>query len=78
LERRTLLAGRPMEGALDEGPIVCVCFQIGARRIRAAAAAGSRSIETIGKRLGAGSNCGSCIPEIRRLIATKEPAHERA
>jgi assimilatory nitrate reductase catalytic subunit len=77
-ERRTLLAGRPMEGAGDEGPIVCVCFQIGARRIRAAAAAGSRTVETISKRLGAGSNCGSCIPEIRRLIASKEPAHERA
>jgi assimilatory nitrate reductase catalytic subunit len=77
-ERRTLLAGRPMEGAMDEGPIVCVCFQIGAQRIRAAAAAGSRTVETIGKCLGAGSNCGSCLPEIRRLIAIKEPAHERA
>ena len=30
-ERRALLAGRPVDGAADEGPIVCVCFQVGAR-----------------------------------------------
>jgi assimilatory nitrate reductase catalytic subunit len=77
-ERRALLAGRPLGGAMDEGPIVCVCFQVGAQRIRAAAAAGNRTVETIGKRLGAGTNCGSCVPEIRRLIAIREPAHERA
>jgi assimilatory nitrate reductase catalytic subunit len=68
-ERRALLAERPLEGAIDEGPIVCACFQVGAQRIRAAAAAGSRTVETIGVHLGAGTNCGSCLPEIRRLIA---------
>jgi assimilatory nitrate reductase catalytic subunit len=77
-ERRALLAGRPVEGALDEGPIVCVCFQIGAPRILAAAADGSRTPETIGARLGAGTNCGSCLPEIRRLIAAEEPVHAPA
>ena len=49
-ERRDLLAGRPVEGAADEGPIVCVCFQVGATRIEAAAAAGNRSVEKIGAR----------------------------
>ena len=77
-ERRALLAGRPVEGTAEEGPIVCVCFQVGATRIAAAAAEGSRTIEKIGARLGAGTNCGSCVPEIRRLIAAKEPAHEPA
>jgi assimilatory nitrate reductase catalytic subunit len=70
--RRALLAGRPSEGAADEGPIVCVCFQVGASRIAATAAAGDGTLEKIGRRLGAGTNCGSCIPEIRRLIAAKE------
>ena len=71
-ERRALLAGRPVEGAADEGPIVCVCFQVGAARIEAAAAAGDRTtVEEIGRALGAGTNCGCCIPEIRRLIAIK-------
>jgi NAD(P)H-nitrite reductase large subunit len=68
-DRRALLAGIPFEGAVDEGAIVCVCFQVGAARIAAAAGAGNRSVESIGRQLGAGTNCGSCIPEIRRLIA---------
>jgi assimilatory nitrate reductase catalytic subunit len=68
-ERRALLAGRPVEGAADEGPIVCVCFQVGAARIAAAANEDCRTTEKIGARLGAGTNCGSCLPEIRRLIA---------
>jgi assimilatory nitrate reductase catalytic subunit len=77
-ERRDLLAGRPIEGAVDEGPIVCVCFQVGARRIEEAVAAGHRSVENIGRQLGAGTNCGSCIPEIRRLVAPKEVARALA
>jgi assimilatory nitrate reductase catalytic subunit len=76
--RRHLLAGTPAEGGTDEGAIVCVCFQVGAKRIEAAAADGCRSVEKIGRRLGAGTNCGSCIPELRRLIAVKEMAHEPA
>jgi assimilatory nitrate reductase catalytic subunit len=67
-ERRALLAGRPVSGG-DEGPIVCACFQVGAARIAAAAIAGCNTVEALGKALGAGTNCGSCIPELRRLIA---------
>jgi assimilatory nitrate reductase catalytic subunit len=73
-ERRALLAGIPFEGAVDEGAIVCVCFQVGAARIAAAAGAGDGSVESIGRELGAGTNCGSCIPEIRRLIAGVRPS----
>ena len=79
-DRRALLAGRSVSGA-DEGPIVCVCFQVGAARIAAAAAAGHDTIDAVGKALGAGTNCGSCIPELRRLIAAKpacEPTREIA
>jgi assimilatory nitrate reductase catalytic subunit len=77
-ERRDLLAGTSVEGAADEGPVVCVCLQVGAKRIEAAAAAGNRSVETIGRHLGAGTNCGSCIPEIRRLIVPKEAVRDFA
>jgi len=69
-ERRDLLAGTPVEGTTDDGPVVCVCFQVGAKRIEAAAAAGNCSVEKIGRQLGAGTNCGSCIPELRRLLAS--------
>jgi bacterioferritin-associated ferredoxin len=54
--------------------MVCVCFQVGAARIAAAAVAGTRSPEDIGRQLGAGTNCGSCIPEIRRLLANVRPS----
>jgi assimilatory nitrate reductase catalytic subunit len=77
-ERRDLLAGSPAVGAVDVGPTVCVCFQVGAKRIEAASRAGHRSVEKIGRHLGAGTNCGSCIPEIRRLIAPKEIVRELA
>jgi assimilatory nitrate reductase catalytic subunit len=75
-ERRTLLAGRPISGAANDGPIVCVCFQVGAAAISTAAATGHGTVEAVGKALGAGTNCGSCIPELRRLIAAGTPARE--
>ena len=68
--RAARAAGRPTarEADADEGPIVCVCFQVGAARIAAAAAGGrSHASRRSARRLGAGTNCGSCIPEIRRL-----------
>jgi assimilatory nitrate reductase catalytic subunit len=77
-ERRDLLAGTPSGGTADEGPIVCVCFQVGSKRIAAAAAAGCGSVEKIGRALGAGTNCGSCIPELRRILATQEAVREPA
>ncbi len=77
-DRRVLLAARPIAPTIEEGPIVCVCFQVGAARIAAAAAAGQRTLEAIGKALGAGTNCGSCVPEILRLIGPSSPACETA
>jgi assimilatory nitrate reductase catalytic subunit len=75
--RRNLLSGQPGEGATDEGPIVCVCFQVGAKRIELAASqTDCRSVEAVGRKIGAGTNCGSCIPEIRRLIASEENARD--
>jgi assimilatory nitrate reductase catalytic subunit len=69
-ERRSILAGRPLEGAADDGPVVCVCFQVGAKRITGAIQSGCTSVEAIGARLQAGTNCGSCIPEMKRMLAT--------
>ena len=72
--RASRLARRPTRRRRRRrGPIVCVCFQVGAARIAAAVAEGGRTVEKIGARLGAGTNCGSCVPEIRRLIAANEP-----
>ncbi len=71
-EAVTLLAGRPGAEVEDPGRKVCSCFGTGANQIRKAAAAGCRSVAEVGERLGAGTNCGSCRPEIARLLAEEE------
>ncbi len=67
--RRVLLTGRPAEGCVSAGPIVCACFSVGMATIRAAIQAGAASAEAIGEALRAGTNCGSCLPELKRLLA---------
>ena len=74
-ERRILLAGRPADGPLPEPPI-CVCHGVGTAAIGAAIAAGCTTIDAIGAATRAGTNCGSCKPEIRTLLqATRQPEH---
>jgi len=71
--RRMLLSGKSADGLADAGPIVCACFGIGRNTICETIAAGARSIAGIGAKLKAGTNCGSCIPEMKRLIAQAAP-----
>ena len=68
-QRRLLLSGRSTQGLASAGPIVCACFGVGRTTICDAIAAGAGSAAEIGARLKAGTNCGSCIPELKRLIA---------
>jgi assimilatory nitrate reductase catalytic subunit len=67
-DRRSLLAGRPLGGA-DDGPIVCACFQVGRTRIEGAIAGGACSAAEIGVATRAGTNCGSCLPELKRIAS---------
>jgi len=71
-QQRILLSGRAAEGGASAGPIVCACFGVGRNTICNAIAAGARTPATIGAKLNAGTNCGSCIPEMKRLIAQAE------
>ena len=67
--RRALLAARMPEPAYDQGPIVCACFGVGLNRIGDAIAQQKlSSVEAIGQALKAGTNCGSCTPELRRML----------
>ena len=68
-ERAQVLASRPKDSSLDTGATVCACFGVGSNAIEAAIAAGCTDPSSIGRRLKAGTNCGSCVPELRRLIA---------
>ncbi|MDE1568531.1 nitrate reductase [Aquabacter sediminis] len=67
-DRKVILSGRHGDGAEAGGPLVCACFGVGAGPICAAIAGGATTPEAVGTRLKAGTNCGSCLPEIRRLI----------
>ncbi len=67
--RLALLAGRNLDDAADPGPTVCACFGVGLNAIRAAFAGGAATPEDIGAQLKAGTNCGSCLPEIRTIGA---------
>jgi assimilatory nitrate reductase catalytic subunit len=67
-ERKDVLAGRPPSGAADLGPQVCSCFAVRRATIEAAIAAGALTLDAVGEELKAGTNCGSCRPEIKRLI----------
>ncbi|MDI1264172.1 MAG: molybdopterin dinucleotide binding domain-containing protein, partial [bacterium] len=68
-QRRMLLSGKSADGLANAGPIVCACFGVGRNTICDSIAAGARTPADIGARLKAGTNCGSCIPELKRLIA---------
>jgi assimilatory nitrate reductase catalytic subunit len=67
-ERTALLAGRAPSAAPAAGPIVCVCFGVPRGAIVAAVRAGAGTCEKVGATLKAGTNCGSCLPEIRALL----------
>ena len=68
-DRMHLLAGRPAQGVTDAGPVVCACFSVGLNTILDAIRSdGLSSVEAIGEALQAGTNCGSCVPELRKLL----------
>jgi assimilatory nitrate reductase catalytic subunit len=68
-QRRHLLSGRGSDGSTSTGPVICACFGVGQVSITNVIAEGARSAAEIGARLKAGTNCGSCIPEMKRLIS---------
>ena len=69
---RAALSGRA--AGADAGPLVCACFGVGLKTItQAIREGGATSTEAIGAALRVGTNCGSCLPELRRILSA-EPA----
>src|SRR5262249_7439017 len=74
-ERRTLLSGRSARGMPETGRLICTCFGIGLNAIRdAIATRGAANVEEIGRALRAGTNCGSCLPELKRIVSERAAA----
>ncbi|PWW10886.1 nitrate reductase [Mangrovibacter plantisponsor] len=63
-----LLAGRSL-GDTRGAQTVCSCFGTQARDISQAIASGCHTVSSLGKQLGCGTNCGSCIPELKSLLS---------
>lgn len=64
-----VLSGRSGNDVPDAGPILCSCFSVGINTILTAIETdGLTSVEQIGDALQAGTNCGSCRPEIATLL----------
>lgn len=70
------LAGRPSWTLLAQTPIeptsrqVCACFEVRQATIERAIREGSRTLAALQARLRCGTNCGSCVPELHRLLGT--------
>ncbi len=69
-DRAAILSGKNLEGVADAGPLVCSCFGVGLNAIRAVIETGKAcSVDAIGTELRAGTNCGSCKPELKRILS---------
>jgi assimilatory nitrate reductase catalytic subunit len=69
--RLTLLAGCPADASsrTESGPIVCACFAVGLGTLLTAISEDRlTSVADIGRSLRAGTNCGSCLPELQAAL----------
>jgi assimilatory nitrate reductase catalytic subunit len=67
------LAGRASAGMVDDGAIVCACFSVGVNALTRAIEAGAQSVAELGERTCAGTNCGSCRPELAAFLKVARP-----
>jgi assimilatory nitrate reductase catalytic subunit len=67
-QRLALLAGQAATGQEASGALVCSCFGVDENRIIAAIQQGCHSTQALGEKLQCGTNCGSCLPELKTLI----------
>ena len=67
-ERAALLAAGPAGETPEAGITVCACLRVTRGAIEAAIAQGCHDVRAIGAQVRAGTQCGSCIPELERLV----------
>lgn len=72
-QRSKLVAASAGPNLPDPGPVICACFNVGENTIRECIKKlKPDSIEAIGNCLKAGTNCGSCKPELKCLLSEDE------
>jgi assimilatory nitrate reductase catalytic subunit len=65
---RSLLLGARGTSTVHSDSIVCSCFSVTRNTLIGAIGQGCQDTASLGRRVKAGTNCGSCLPELRRLI----------
>ncbi|MQA23073.1 nitrate reductase [Rugamonas rivuli] len=69
IDRVGLLVGMPVEKGADTGPTVCSCFGVGRNTIcNAIIEKDLKTVPEVTACLKAGGNCGSCVPEIKKIL----------
>jgi assimilatory nitrate reductase catalytic subunit len=67
--RARVLAGVPLAGVASPGPTVCACFAVGRNAIVTAIRSNNlATVAAISSALRAGTNCGSCLPELAVIL----------
>ncbi len=74
LEQRFRLLDGQANDFVNKGPIVCSCYQVGQFEIVENILEGAGSVDSLGENLRCGTNCGSCIPELKKLITQNNRA----
>ncbi|MDP3490613.1 MAG: molybdopterin-dependent oxidoreductase [Phenylobacterium sp.] len=74
-DRAALLIGFAPGVAVETGPLVCACRGVRRPRIEAAIEEGASTLDAVGAATGAGTQCGSCRPEITRMLPASETRH---
>jgi len=64
-----LAPGGPVDKEDTKGKIICACNNVGELELKAAIEAGSNSMESLKSCTMAGTGCGSCVPEMKRLLS---------
>ena len=79
LDRTGLLLGQPAKPAVDTGRTICSCYGVGSNTI--CDAIRERNLDSVAQVtacLKAGGNCGSCVPEIKKLLTETRLAVQAA
>jgi ferredoxin-nitrate reductase len=73
LRNKLLRTGKPVEPVM--GKLLCSCNNVGTGNIQKAIRNGATQIDSVCEATGAGLGCGSCRPEIQKLLKEElEPA----
>jgi assimilatory nitrate reductase catalytic subunit len=73
-QRAALLAGGNASANNSvRGGEICACFGVSCGAVEAAISTGAATMDAVGETTRAGTNCGSCRPEIRALLRASRP-----